>query len=142
GDDRPAGRHGLHAEARLQARKPGRGPHLLYLGSAQDIPALPPLEAGIRSAQDGWGNRSGAPRGLVQFSRPEYVAQGRTLAVDPGGDIADGTPRVALRIPAADGGDRPVIAEVPAQVRGTVLVRGNHFHRAAGHFAAQDGSLK
>ena len=32
GDHRPAGRHGLHAEAQLQARKPHRRSHLLHLG--------------------------------------------------------------------------------------------------------------
>jgi hypothetical protein len=36
-------------------------PELLHLGSEQDSPALPELEAGIRSAQDHRGNRAGAP---------------------------------------------------------------------------------
>ena len=34
-----------------------------------------------------------------------------------------------------------MVGDVPAQVRGTVLAGAHHFHRAAGNFAAQDGSF-
>src|ERR1035441_4665917 len=61
GNHRPAGRHGLLAEAQLQGREPRRRPHLLHLGSEQDSPPFSQLEDGIRSAQDRRRDRSGAP---------------------------------------------------------------------------------
>src|SRR5260370_19912059 len=59
------------------------------------------------------------------------------MAVDPRRNIADGAPRVALRSPTSDRGDRPVIRDVQTQVGGTVLVSGNHFHRPPGNLPAQ-----
>ena len=53
-----------------------------------------------------------------------------------------GAPRVALRSPAADRGDGTVVGDVEAQVHGTVLIGGHHFHRAAGNFPAQRGGFQ
>src|ERR1035437_89491 len=93
----------------------------------------------MREQADGGVGRSPwrPPGDRTTRSAEHYFAQLGAMAVDPRGDIADGAPRVALRIPTADRGDRTVIGDVPAQVRGTVLVGAHHFHRAAGHFPAQ-----